>query len=74
MPKRVKCFMREVSVIDEVDHDSVGMFLDFDGLEDPEQAVEWIKARKKLGSQVTIWDVLAVMLFIGAANKVKKEV
>lgn len=71
MPKRVKCFMKNVEVIDD---DSVGILLDFDGLEDPDVAVEWIKARAKLGEQVTVWDVLAVILFINAANRVKKEV
>ena len=69
MAKRVKCFVKDVSVMDD---DSVGILLDFDGLEDPDEAVKWIMSRVVLGKQVTIWDVLAVILFINSANRIKK--
>lgn len=64
--KRVGCYLKDVEVLDE---DSLGVFLDFDGLEDPEKAKEWVETRKKLGTKVSIWDVIAVIAYILMANK-----
>lgn len=70
MDKKVGCYLKEVGVLDD---DSVMVALDFDGLDDPDAIVAKIRARKAFGSRVTLWDVLAVMLFMYAANKKKEE-
>lgn len=69
MPKRVGMYLREHSVTDD---DSVGIFLDFDGLGNPEEVDSWITARAKLGDKITIWDALAVVFYINNANRKKK--
>lgn len=69
MGKRVGMYLREHSVTDE---DSVGIFLDFDGLKNPEEVDNWIEARVKLGSKITIWDALATVFYILNANKKRK--
>ena len=70
MPKRVGMYLREHSVTDE---DSVGIFLDFDGLKNPEEVDNWITARVKLGNKITIWDALATVFYILNANRKKKK-
>ncbi|MCK4419628.1 hypothetical protein KAV79_07455 [Candidatus Aerophobetes bacterium] len=68
MSKRVRCLLEEVS---QNDDDSVGVFLNFDGIEDPGKVIETIKIRKKIGEQVTIWDVILAVVFINNANREK---
>jgi len=68
MSKRVRCLLEEVSQIDD---DSVGLFLNFDGIENPQQVIEAIKIRKKVGEQLTIWDVILAILAINNANRGK---
>ena len=69
MPKKVGLYLREHSVTDE---DSVGIFLDFDGLKNPEEVDNWIETRVKLGNKITIWDALATVFYILNANKKRK--
>ena len=66
MPKKIRCFLKGVEVTDE---DSVGVFLDFDGIQDPEKIAAQVETRKKIGEQVTVWDVLLVLFLIWKANK-----
>jgi len=68
MPKKVRCLFEEVSQIDD---DSVGVFLNFDGIEDPGKLIEAITIRKKIGEQVTIWDVILTVILINNANRQK---
>jgi len=68
MAKRVRCLLEEVTQIDD---DSVGLFLNFDGIEDPAKVIEAIQIRKKIGDQVTIWDVILAVIFINNANREK---
>ena len=66
MAKKVRCLLQEVTQIDD---DSVGIFLNFDGIENPSEVIEKIKVRKALGEQVTIWDVIGVIVLINSANR-----
>ena len=68
MPKKVRCLLEDVTQIDD---DSVGMFLNFDGIENPEEVMAAIAIRKKIGDQVTIWDLIFAILFINNANRGK---
>jgi len=68
MPKKVRCLLEDVTQIDD---DSVGMFLNFDGIENPEEVMAAIAIRKKIGDQVTIWDVILAILAINNANRGK---
>ena len=68
MPKKVRCLLEDVTQIDD---DSVGMFLNFDGIENPEEVMAAIAIRKKIGDQVTIWDVILAILAINNANREK---
>lgn len=68
MAKKVRCLLEEVTQIDD---DSVGLFLNFDGIEDPGKVIEAIEIRKKIGEQVYIWDVILAVLFINNANREK---
>ena len=68
MPKKVRCLLEDVTQIDD---DSVGLFLNFDGIENPEEVMAAIAIRKKIGDQVTIWDVILAILAINNANREK---
>ena len=68
MAKKVRCLLEDVTQIDD---DSVGMFLNFDGIENPGEVMAAIAIRKKIGDQVTIWDVILAILAINNANRGK---
>ena len=56
----------------KLDHDSLGISLDIDGIKNVDEVLKLVQARLGTGNQVSIWDVLAVIFFINRENRKEK--
>ena len=55
--------------VGKLDHNSIGISLDVDGLKNVDEVLKLVQTRLTAGKQVTFWDVLAVMFFINRENR-----
>jgi len=68
--KEIKVFVMQN---EQLDPDSVGVSLDFDGVTNVPTIMGLIKTRLEAGNQVKIWDVIVVMWSIYAENKRRRR-
>jgi len=68
--KEIKVFIMQN---EQLDPDSIGISLDFDGVTNVPTIMGLIKTRLQAGNQVKIWDVIVVMWSIYAENKRRRR-
>ena len=56
----------------KLDANSIGISLDFDGIENVDEVLKVVQVRLSKNNQVTIWDVLAVIFAINRENQKEK--